>query len=699
MTNTRRTTRDTQTSEELPITSEADTPGNQPPPTTGIQGANIPLTTTQGPEIPISIEGTNPLQMVIHGSNPQETAHQQPITTFPLLMNAPSGLQLHTTDLPQYATQTLGMPSYGMPPRPMAGGSGLNPTYHEAYVPSYIKGLGPQNLQTQTRRTPLIRDYSGPYTEDENDSTGEERDVAPRRRRSSQTNREQSQTTKERIATHEAEAARLKKLLAEEEAARTQRVPVINLDPTPRRTKRAEAPRGDPSILLPLGDLDDPTPPFTQDIMKATISRKFKMQTINAYDGTGDPANHVRTFSNALLLQPTNDAVKCRAFPQTLAGMAQRWYSRLPPNSIGSFKELNKAFINQFVSGRVHEKSSASLMGIQQGKNEALRDYINRFTQEALKVPDLEDKVAMIALQQGTTDDHFKRSLTKHPPESMLKLQDRARKYIKAEESMRKYEPTIGGNGNSKKRKETQEYDVKEKFPRTSMDSDSPPKGNNFGPKFTKYARLNTPRSQILMEIAKEEDLKWPKPMRADMSKRNQNQFCRFHKEVGHDTDDCWQLKVEIEFLIRTGKLNKFTKDGNQGSQRGNYERKDYDRRDNDQDRNPKPRGPVINMIFGGPTAAGSSRNSRKAYAREVMTVVGEAPKRARTEVSIGFDDSNLEGVKFPHDDPLGIIPVIGNSETKRVLVDNGASVDILFHDAFIKMGYIDSQLTPSNML
>ncbi|KAK1383309.1 hypothetical protein POM88_021044 [Heracleum sosnowskyi] len=594
MTNTRRTTRDAHTSERLPLTSETGTHGSQPPPTTGTQGANIPLTTTQGPKIPISVEGTNPLQMVVHGPNPQETTLQQPITTSPLLVNAPRGLQLHTTDLPQYATQTLGMPNYGMPPQPTVGSSGLNPTYHEAYVPPYIQGLGPQNQQTQTRQTPLIQDYSGPYTEDENDSTGEERDLALRRIRSSQTNREQPQTTKEKIAAHEAEAARLKKLLAEEEAVRaqcqaTERVPVINLDPASRRTKRAEAPRGDPNVLLPLGDPDDPTPPFTQDIMKANISRKLKMPTIKAYDGTGDPANHVRTFSNALLLRLTNDAVKCKAFPQTLAGMAQRWYSRLPPNSIRSFKELSKAFINQFVSGRVHEKSYASLMAIQQGRNEALRNYINRFTREALKVPDLEDKLAMIALQQGTTDDHFKRSLAKHPPESMLNLQDRAGKYIKDEESMRKYEPATGGSGNSKKRKETQECDVKEKFSRTSKDSDSPPKRNNFGPRFTEFARLNTPRSQILMEIAKEEDLRWPKPLRTDMSKRNQNQFCRFLKEVGHDTDDCRQLKDEIKFFIRRGKLNKFTKYGNQGSQRGNYERKDYDKRDNDQDHNPKP--------------------------------------------------------------------------------------------------------------
>ena len=64
----------------------------------------------------------------------------------------------------------------------------------------------------------------------------------------------------------------------------------------------------------------------------------------------------------------------------------------------------------------------------------------------------------------------------------------------------------------------------------------------------------------------------------------------------------------------------------------------------------------------------------------------------------MSFDDTDLEGVKFPHDDPLVINPVIGNSEVRRVLVDSGASVDILFHEAFLKMGYNDSQLTPSDM-
>ena len=225
----------------------------------------------------------------------------------------------------------------------------------------------------------------------------------------------------DQIAAYEAGLAKLRAELAS--APRRDKAPPetshrLGWNTSQRQRSEVHRHRAEPIELTPLpGNPDDPTPPFTNDIMKAYISRKFKMPTIKTYDGTGDPANHIRTFSNALLLQPVSDAIKCRAFPQTLGGMAQRWYSRLPPNSIGSFKELSRAFIGQFISGKTHEKSSASLMNLLQSKNESLRNYINRFTKEALKVPDLDEKVAMIALQQGTTDTFFKRSLAKQAPE------------------------------------------------------------------------------------------------------------------------------------------------------------------------------------------------------------------------------------------------------------------------------------------
>ncbi|WOH00670.1 hypothetical protein DCAR_0520043 [Daucus carota subsp. sativus] len=379
------------------------------------------------------------------------------------------------------------------------------------------------------------------------------------------------------------------------------------------------------------GDPDNPVPPFTQEIMGARISRKFKLPTIKAYDGTGDPANHVRTFMNALLLQPVTEAIKCRAFPQTLSGMAQHWYSRLPPNSISCFTDLSRAFIGQFVGSKTHAKSSASLMNLHQGKNESLREA----------------------------------------PDNMNDLQERAGKYIKAEESLRKSQNNQGPNTNFKKRGNDTEYNAENKYSRKE-DEEKLPAKKKVGPRFTEYARLNAPRSQILLEIEKDESVRWPKPIRTDPEKRNKDLYCRFHKDTGHKTDDCRQLKDEIEFLIRRGKLSKFTKDGDK-----NHRDNDNRGRDND-DKRTQPRGPVINVISGGPTAAGTSSNSRKAYAREVMSIVGEPPKRAKIDYAMAFDNVDLEKVKFPHDDHLVITPVIGNSSVKRVLIDNGASVDIL---------------------
>ena len=196
------------------------------------------------------------------------------------------------------------------------------------------------------------------------------------------------------------------------------------------------------------------------------------------------------------------------------------------------------------------------------------------------------------------------------------------------------------------------------------------------------------------MDIEKDKDLKWPRPLKSDPEKRNQNLFCRYHKEVRHNTDDCIQLKNKIEYLIRQGKLNKYTKDGNNDNR---YNRNNQNNRDNNNKR-PQPRGPVVYIISGGPTAAETTSNSRKAYTREVLQIFGGPPKKAKTGVTISFGDKDLEGIKFPHDDPLVIMPIIVNSYVNRVLVDGGASMNILFHEAFLKMGYNDTQLPPSDM-
>ena len=112
-----------------------------------------------------------------------------------------------------------------------------------------------------------------------------------------------------------------------------------------------------------------------------------------------------------------------------------------------------------------------------------------------------------------------------------------------------------------KKRKNDPRYNDHDKFQQVEKSKASTPR--KFGPKFSEYARLNSPRSQIRMDIEKDKDFKWPRQIKSDPEKRNQNLYYMYHKEFVHNTDDCIQLKNEIEYLIRQAKLNKYTKNGN----------------------------------------------------------------------------------------------------------------------------------------
>ena len=60
------------------------------------------------------------------------------------------------------------------------------------------------------------------------------------------------------------------------------------------------------------------------------------------------------------------------------------------------------------------------------------------------------------------------------------------------------------------------------------------------------------------MQIKDDPSLKWLEKMKGDPNKRNRNKYCRFHRDHGHDTDECFDLKQQIENLIRQGKLRNF---------------------------------------------------------------------------------------------------------------------------------------------
>ena len=243
--------------------------------------------------------------------------------------------------------------------------------------------------------------------------------------------------------------------------------------------------------------------------------------------------------------------------------------------------------------------------------------------------------------------------------------------------------------------------------------------------KFSNYAPLNAPRSRILDEVLQAELLppprKYQNPPNADLSK-----YCHYHRNNGHTTDECDTLRDKIEELIRAGHLRHYIREVGVGPPRPRYERNDNRRteRRNDQraerreprreparaqnaeqreppqpqprraDDRPPLRG-TINMISGGFAGGGRSSSSRKRHLRAVQQIHVISNRTQRRMPPITFSDSDFQGTDPNQDDPMVITVEVESFAIKKVLIDQGSSVDILYWKTFNKMQIPLADLTP----
>ena len=176
------------------------------------------------------------------------------------------------------------------------------------------------------------------------------------------------------------------------------------------------------------------------------------------------------------------------------------------------------------------------------------------------------------------------------------------------------------------------------------------------------------------MQIKDDPSLKWLEKMKGDPNKRNRNKYCRFHRDHGHDTDECFDLKQKIGNLIRQRKLRNFL----------GQDYKDEKLKAKVEELSRPPLGEIRMIVGGGST--GQSSRLRKTYLKVVQNVQlsGRSPKtRTPNEQAITVTNEDASRIHHPHDDAIVITLLIADYSTRRVLVDNGSSVDILYCPAF----------------
>ena len=271
------------------------------------------------------------------------------------------------------------------------------------------------------------------------------------------------------------------------------------------------------------------------------------------------------------------DPVRCRAFAITLKSPALAWFNKLPPSSVSLFRELSIAFVSHFIGARTYRKPSYHLLTIKQSPQESLRSYVQRFNAESLKVNVPDEKFAITAFiaWQGVQSKDLMFSISKNPHENMVEVLAKAEKYINGEEAL------TSKRGSSSTHKEKSMTNKQwERSPRRQRNRERSPmrdkqrspkrRGSikdSLGPPQPELRQRYSPRrftpltaavSQVLREVRHEKFMRWPSQMRTDPTKRDNTIYCEFHKDHGHRTDDCIQLRKEIEYLIRRGYLRHY---------------------------------------------------------------------------------------------------------------------------------------------
>ncbi|RWW51954.1 hypothetical protein BHE74_00041650, partial [Ensete ventricosum] len=141
--------------------------------------------------------------------------------------------------------------------------------------------------------------------------------------------------------------------------------------------------------------------PFALKMQDKPISINFCLPSLESCNDSSDSTEHVASVQAQMTLYDTLDALMCWTFLTTLRGLAQMWYSRLKPSMISSFNQFAKEFeLNCLVSARPRP-TTTSLLGLSQGSEEPLAQFVGHFAIEIQGVPDAHPSLMIQAFLIG----------------------------------------------------------------------------------------------------------------------------------------------------------------------------------------------------------------------------------------------------------------------------------------------------------
>ncbi|XP_077225217.1 uncharacterized protein LOC143858449 [Tasmannia lanceolata] len=212
-----------------------------------------------------------------------------------------------------------------------------------------------------------------------------------------------------------------------------------------------------------------------------------------------------------------------------------------------------------FANSRPQKKPADALLALRQGKDESLRSFIGRFRAELSQIKDPNHEMVRAAMKSAVHDRDLKVALNIDPPRDLQELIEVPDKYVNNEESFTMERELELVKAPEKRKEEVCSNNSQGKPHRSNNrqpQSGSQARSQQF--ERYNYTPLNTSVANVLYEIRGKEDLQWPPKLKGTARKRNTSKYCHFHGDHGHTTDDCYNLKNEVEMLVGLGRVDKY---------------------------------------------------------------------------------------------------------------------------------------------
>ncbi|GKF23554.1 reverse transcriptase domain-containing protein, partial [Tanacetum coccineum] len=137
------------------------------------------------------------------------------------------------------------------------------------------------------------------------------------------------------------------------------------------------------------------------------LSQPWDASHIKTYDGSEDPEDHLKIFQSAAKTKRWAMPTWCHMFNSTLTGNARVWFDELPKETIDSYDDLKKAFLENYLQQKKCIKDLVEIHNIRQRDGESTEEFVRRYKIEYRDVKGAPKCMKISGFMHGITNSEL----------------------------------------------------------------------------------------------------------------------------------------------------------------------------------------------------------------------------------------------------------------------------------------------------